>query len=115
MTPARRSFSEGGSTLNKTMPMNNAPKLQDRRPARHSLSDGRFTEFERLANVTIHELVYACHHAEDDQLEEAADGLITASGNIDQLQTILAHAERRASRLNNRSHPFADTVTYAHD
>ncbi len=72
-----------------------------------SLSDRRFRAFQRVANVTIHELVYACHHAEDDQLEAAWDSLITATGNLDELQTLLAHAQRRAAKSQRRHHEEA--------
>ena len=62
------------------------------------LSDRKLRVFERLANATIHELVFACHHAEDDQLQDCGDSLATCSLNLDQLQSLLAHAERRLAR-----------------
>ncbi len=69
------------------------------KPAVNALSDEAFTEIERLLNCAIHELVFASHHAEEDQPDEAADCLVTARMNIDRvLESIsaIAAAQQRA-------------------
>ena len=50
-----------------------------------TLTDREFEDIKRLINATIHELVMACHHAEEDQLEEAQNALMTAQGNLDRV------------------------------
>ncbi len=54
------------------------------------ISDKEFEAMKALINTTIHELVFACHHMEDDEIESAQDALITAQGNLATVETQLA-------------------------
>jgi hypothetical protein len=54
------------------------------------LPDTRFAEVERLINCTIHELVFVLNHAEYDQIEDAAQALMTAQNNLDVVAETLA-------------------------
>jgi hypothetical protein len=57
-----------------------------------NLSNRSATNFARIANATIHELVFANHHA---------NSLAQCALNLDALQNLLAHAERRAAKHNH--------------
>lgn len=69
------------------------------------LSDRKFREFERVANATVHELVFACQLAGCDELDDAANALIAAHCNVSRLQDVISHAQRRAAKLTHRHHP----------
>ena len=47
------------------------------------LSDQDFTAIKETINTTIHELVMACHHAENDEIDEAQNCLMTCHGNLE--------------------------------
>jgi hypothetical protein len=55
-----------------------------------AISDKQFEAIERLGNCAIHEIVFALHHAEDDQQLEAAESLMTAQQNLEQIAAALA-------------------------
>lgn len=58
------------------------------------LSDQEYAEVERLMNRSIHETVFALHHAEEDEIEAAAQCLMTARGNLEcATEMIVAHEE----------------------
>ena len=47
---------------------------------------------KRLIDSTIHELVFACHYAEDDEIESAQNALMTAQGNLERVaEDLLKH------------------------
>jgi hypothetical protein len=54
-----------------------------------NLPDQTFDELHHLVNATIHELVMACKHAEDDQVEDAMQVLMTCQGNLDRAAELL--------------------------
>lgn len=49
------------------------------------LSDKNFETLERLINSTIHELVFVCQFAGDDDIDSALNALMTAQGNLEQI------------------------------
>lgn len=62
-----------------------------------ALSDSQLDEVTRLLNLAIHEIVFACHHAEDDQLDESSNCLMTAGLNIEQAATIICTAAEQSA------------------
>ena len=40
-------------------------------------------DIKRQVNATIHELVFVCHHADNDAVEDAMNCLMTAQGTLD--------------------------------
>jgi hypothetical protein len=50
-----------------------------------SLTDIQFESIRRRINSAIHEIVFACKHAEDDHLADASDCLVTAQITLDQV------------------------------
>ena len=49
------------------------------------LSDKQFETLKSSINTTIHELVMACHHAEEDDIESAQNCLMTCQGNLEEV------------------------------
>lgn len=65
-----------------------------------TISDRQFRRIERLINATIHELVFACNHAEANGIEEASDAIMTAQGNLDTIAAIISkHTDRKPNFL----------------
>lgn len=59
----------------------------------NKLSEGDLETIERKVNNTIHELVFALHHVEDDEVAEALDALDTAAMTIHDVKQIVGQAE----------------------
>ena len=56
------------------------------------MTDKEFESMKRLIDSTIHELVFACHYAEDDEIESAQNALMTAQGNLERVaEDLLKH------------------------
>jgi hypothetical protein len=53
------------------------------------IPDRDFEAIERTLNTTIHELVFCCQHAGDDNVEDAQNALMTAQGNLEEVAEIL--------------------------
>lgn len=60
------------------------------------ISDRLFKDIERLINTNIHELVFALHHAEEDDPEPALDALHQVRMNVDTIYGKVARARTRA-------------------
>jgi hypothetical protein len=58
-----------------------------------TITDTDAAEIERLANCAIHEIVFANHHAQDDEIEEAQDCLIIAQSNLTSIADLLTRKE----------------------
>jgi len=50
------------------------------------IPDIEWETIERTINASIHELVYALHHAENDEIEEALDALTAVALNVETIQ-----------------------------
>jgi predicted RecB family endonuclease len=61
------------------------------------LSDQQFEAVKESINNTIHELVMACHHAEEDEIESAQECLMTCQGN---LETVAAALQESPSQIS---------------
>ena len=46
------------------------------------ISDAKYEELKARLNNAIHEIVFACHHLEDDQLDDTATCLCMAQHTI---------------------------------
>ena len=58
------------------------------------IDDITWERIEHTINCSIHELVYALHHIEDDQFDEAQNCLTTVGMNVDTIQEqLLKHQE----------------------
>ena len=71
------------------------------------ITDEQFEEIRTTINTTIHELVMACHHAEEDEIDEALDCLVTCQSNIESVTTQLvphdsANSPAGTTRLKER-------------
>jgi hypothetical protein len=58
------------------------------------LSDQRFQIVEASCNHAIHEIVFACQHAEDDDPDQALDCLSTAQATLEQVASELGVLEK---------------------
>lgn len=58
-----------------------------------TLPDDRLSDVNRLVNQAIHEAVFACQHAGDDQLDEAGNCIAVAKGNLASALEIIEQAE----------------------
>jgi DNA-binding MurR/RpiR family transcriptional regulator len=47
------------------------------------VSDAKLESFKASLNASIHELVFACQHLDQDDLEDAANCLMTAQATIE--------------------------------
>jgi ADP-heptose:LPS heptosyltransferase len=56
------------------------------------ITDEQFATLADQLNTTIHELVFAIQHAENDELEDAANCLATAQMTINQVADVIAPA-----------------------
>jgi hypothetical protein len=56
------------------------------------LNESQLDEVERLCNRAIHELVFAVQHSVQDDYEEAADCVVQAQLNCDQVGQMLVDA-----------------------
>lgn len=63
------------------------------RPKKRKINDALHAEVERQLNLTIHELVFAIKHSDDDQVDDACNCLITAQSNIERIAVALAALE----------------------
>ena len=54
------------------------------------LNDKELAEIEASLNTAIHEIVFAVHHAGDDELDDACTCLVTAQGTIERCAEQLA-------------------------
>ena len=52
-------------------------------PAKSSMTDADFEELKTSLNNAIHEIVFACANAENNELSDAAQCLITAQATIE--------------------------------
>lgn len=57
------------------------------------LTDVEFRDLRESINNAIHELVFAAKHLEDDQVEDAAQCLMTAQGTIETVAERVAAKE----------------------
>lgn len=55
--------------------------------------DAVHARIEDLCNKAIHELVFACQHSDQDDVEDACHCLIQAQMNIEQANTLLVELE----------------------
>lgn len=60
------------------------PKPESRSKA-GTFRDDELDEIRRRLNTAIHEIVLACHHVDQDRLEEASLALMTAQGTLDDM------------------------------
>lgn len=58
-----------------------------------SLTNDEFESVKRRLNAAIHEIVFACHHAEEDNLEDAANCLMTAQGVLEEVAREIVDTE----------------------
>lgn len=73
------------------------------------LSDAEFEALKSTINQTIHELVFACQHLDQDDLEDAQQCLMTAQGNLERVGEKLAEMEESQS-LVVHTPPFASNT-----
>jgi hypothetical protein len=59
------------------------------------LTDKEYESIEQRMNSAIHEIVFACKHAEDDELEEASDCLMTAQSVLDGVAQEIVNAHSK--------------------
>lgn len=59
------------------------------------ISDQQLEDAQRLLNKAIHELVFAIHFAEEDNPGDANQCLMTAQGNIEQVNEMMAQLEEQ--------------------
>lgn len=57
------------------------------------MTDEQFEAFKGSVNETIHELVFAVQYADNDEVEEALNCLMTASGTLERVAEDLANGE----------------------
>lgn len=62
-----------------------------------ALTDKEFEEIRSRLNTAIHEIVFACQFAEDDQLDSAGDCLVTAQATIETVAEQLCQMEGGSS------------------
>ncbi len=58
-----------------------------------TLTDEEFQSLRESINNAIHELVFAAKHLEEDQIEDAANCLMTAQGTIESVAEQVAGRE----------------------
>lgn len=54
------------------------------------IPDAKFEELKASMNAAIHEVVFACAHLEQDELDDAAQGLMTAQDTLDRVAEAIA-------------------------
>jgi hypothetical protein len=64
--------------------------------ARH-LTDAQFEALQASLNTAIHEIVFACQHACDDEFDDACTCLVTAQGTMDRVADALIASMKRSS------------------
>jgi len=62
------------------------------------LSDAKFEELKGRLNNAIHEIVFACHHLEDDQLDDAATCLVTAQATVENVAEEVVAIEKAGGK-----------------
>lgn len=60
------------------------------------LTDAQFEDIQRRLNTAIHEIVYACKHAEDDNLDDACTALVTAQETLSAVNEEICRVEGSA-------------------
>lgn len=56
------------------------------------ITDEQFERIKETINTTIHELVMACQHCENDEIDSACDCLVTCQSNLDAVANqLVAH------------------------
>lgn len=53
------------------------------------LTDAEAQEIERQLNTAIHEIVFACQHVQQDDLDDASNALMTAQGTIEEVANLI--------------------------
>ena len=79
------------ATLGKPAPSSHNPE----RVA--SITIAQCDEIERLVNCTIRELIFALHHCEENQLDDAGNCLMTIGTNHARIEEILLAAMKEAA------------------
>lgn len=81
------------------------------------ISNAAAAKIERLANATIHELVFLNHHVGDDQTESAQDTLIQARQNLDAIEVLMEGAlhkyekrQKQLGKVNTDAHRSGKAV-----
>lgn len=62
------------------------------------VTDAQFEGLKTRLNDTIHELVFACQFLDDDQLEDAANALMTAQGTVEECAEEVANLCKEGGR-----------------
>ncbi len=60
------------------------------------ITDAEAAEWVRILDLTIHELVFAAHHVEEDNVDDAQTCMVTAQENLSRIDEALAKHEEAA-------------------
>jgi predicted RecB family endonuclease len=71
------------------------------------ISDDLFGEISATLNTSIHELVYAHHHLENDDIESSLDALTLVASNVESIQ------QKIIAELTARTHPALKQNSYS--